>query len=514
MPSFFIPLSGLNADSTALNTIANNLTNMNTTAYKAQTTNFADLFYQQVGSSGSGDPILVGSGVQVASNQTDFTQGTFNTNGMTSSDVAINGNGFFVINDGGTEVLTRNGAFQQATNGDLETADGLQVLGYPATDGVVNTNAALSPINIPVTGDVMAPQATSNFGMTAILNSQAQSDSSSSVQGQVKVYDSLGNSYEATVTYTKAANNQWNYSVSLPDTITPTTNSAAGTTTYDFGSSGATPATVDAGTDLTITGLTTGGTSATITAPTITAGESITDYVTDLNTALGAAGLSGSVSVTSNASNQLVITGTNYSVAGNVVQDPVASSAASGTLTFDSSGNLVSPSTNITGITFTGLSDGAAPLNMTWDVLGSSGTPTITQTATDSSTSSPTADGYASGSYKSFTIGADGTISASYSNGETQVVGQLALADVANLDGLAQQGDGNYATTQASGAASIGVSGTNGLGTLQDSSLEQSNVNISSEFSNLIVAQRAFEANAKSVTTFDTVTQDTINMIH
>jgi flagellar hook protein FlgE len=93
-------------------------------------------------------------------------------------------------------------------------------------------------------------------------------------------------------------------------------------------------------------------------------------------------------------------------------------------------------------------------------------------------------------------------------------VGQLALGNVTNLNGLNLQGDGNYATTLASGAASIGVSGTDGLGTIQGSALEQSNVNISAEFSDLIVAQRAFEANAKSVTTFDSVTQDTINMVH
>ena len=95
-----------------------------------------------------------------------------------------------------------------------------------------------------------------------------------------------------------------------------------------------------------------------------------------------------------------------------------------------------------------------------------------------------------------------------------QNVGQLALANVANLQGLKMQGNGDYVTTVASGTASIGVSGAAGLGTLQDGALEASNVNISAEFSNLIVAQRAFEANSKAVTTFDTVTQETINMIH
>ena len=122
--------------------------------------------------------------------------------------------------------------------------------------------------------------------------------------------------------------------------------------------------------------------------------------------------------------------------------------------------------------------------------------------------------GYASGQYQSFTIGADGTVTASYSNGQLQSVGQLALANVTNLQGLSLQGDGDYVTTLASGTAVIGASGTTGLGTVQDGALEASNVNISSEFSDLIIAQRAFEANAKSVTTFDTVTQDTINMVH
>jgi flagellar hook protein FlgE len=85
---------------------------------------------------------------------------------------------------------------------------------------------------------------------------------------------------------------------------------------------------------------------------------------------------------------------------------------------------------------------------------------------------------------------------------------------VVNQQGLSLLGNGDYATTLASGAATVGTSGTAGLATVQDSALEASNVNISTEFSDLIVAQRAFEANAKSVTTFDTVTQDTINMVH
>ena len=90
----------------------------------------------------------------------------------------------------------------------------------------------------------------------------------------------------------------------------------------------------------------------------------------------------------------------------------------------------------------------------------------------------------------------------------------MAVATVSNLQGLQAQGAANYATTTASGNAAVGVAGVGGRGTIEDSKLEASNVDISGEFSNLIVAQRAFEANSKAVTTFDTITQETINMIH
>jgi flagellar hook protein FlgE len=163
---------------------------------------------------------------------------------------------------------------------------------------------------------------------------------------------------------------------------------------------------------------------------------------------------------------------------------------------------------------FGGLADDAADLSMKWNLLGTGGTPTISQEASASTVSAAPANGYPTGTYQSFTIGSDGTVTASYSNGQKQNVGQLALANVTNLQGLQLDGSGDYSTTLASGNATIGASGTNGLGTIEDSALEDSNVNISAEFSDLIVAQRAFEANAKSVTTFDTVTQDTINMVH
>jgi flagellar hook protein FlgE len=452
----------------------------------------------------------------VASNSTDFTGGTVSSTGI-STDAAIDGTGFFVLDGGdGSQLYTRDGNFQLSSNGTLESTGGQAVMGYSATNGVINTSGALSDIVIP-TGQVMAPSATTTFSMTQNLDSASAVGATAS--SPVTVYDSLGNSYVATVNYTKTGSNTWSYNISMPDTLTPGSTTAGGVTTvnYDFGASGGTLATVDSGTNLTITAPATAGGTATTALPTFSGSpETVADYVTDLNTALGAAGITvgaGGVTVSSTAAGVLTISGANISTSGSVIQDPVNTNNT-GTLTFNSSGNLVNPAGDVSGISFAGLSDGAATMNMTWDLLGSAGTGNISQTAAANSTSSPSQNGYASGQYQSFTIGSNGAVSATYSNGQTQNVGQIALATVSNEQGLVDVGSTEYQTTAASGQASVGVAGTGGLGTLEGSSLEASNVNISAEFSDLIVAQRAFEANSKAVTTFDTITQETINMIH
>jgi flagellar hook protein FlgE len=286
----------------------------------------------------------------------------------------------------------------------------------------------------------------------------------------------------------------------------------ASTVSYNFGSSSTSLATVNPGTNLTISGPTASGVEATTTAPAVTAGETVTQYAAALNQSLVTAGITGVAATVSGG--KLSISGANMSTGGTLVQDPPASANTTGTLSFDSNGNLLSPSTNLTSVTFNGLSDSAAPLDLTWNLFGTSGSGEITQTDAASEQSAQVQNGYASGDYQNFSIGSDGTITAAYSNGQSQTVGQLALATMSNMQGLADVGSTEYQTTAASGLATVGVAGTGGRGALEGESLEASNVNISSQFSDLIVAQRAFEANSKAMTTFDTLTQETINMIH
>jgi flagellar hook protein FlgE len=424
MPSFFIPLSGLNADSQAMNTIANNLANMNTAGYKARAAQFAEMFYQQIGSNGSGNPIEVGAGTKIGAISTNFSDGTSNWTGL-STDVALQGNGFFVVSDGQAQYLTRAGNFSVDASGNMITSSGLRVMGYPAVNGVVNTNAALAPINIPES-QILAPKATSTFSISANLDPTTAAGST--FPATVNMYDSMGQLHTATVTYTSNGGGSWGYSIALPAGDTAAAPAVTGTMTFDKN-----------------------GNLATI-QPTGAAAPS------NVGTA-----------------------------AGDVSSIPVA---------------------------FAGLTDGAANLTMNWNLLGASGTPTISQVAGVSAVNATTKDGYAPGQYQGFTVGSDGTITASFSNMQKLNVGQLALGNVANLQGLEAVGDGNFAPTLASGNMNIGASGTAGLGVMQDGALEGSNVNISSEFANLIIAQRAFEANSKSVTTFDTITQETIQMIH
>jgi flagellar hook protein FlgE len=407
MPSFATALSGLESNNTALNTIANNLANMNTIGYKDQTDQFSTLFYQQLNGGVNGG-VQVGVGTQVATTETDFSDGAPTSTGQ-STDMALQGNGFFVIDDSGQQELTRAGDFVLNQSGALQTTSGASVMGYPASNGKVNLGSGVQPIVLPL-GQTMAAKQTGSMNIQANLDASA--GVGTPVTAPVTLYDSLGYAHQGTVTFTKTNTNTWSYNIALP--------------------------------------------------------------------------------------------------AG----DAASSAGATGTLTFDGNGNLTSPTGTVSGISFTGLSDGASDMNFSWNLGGTGTGSAVTQTASASNVASATQDGYTSGSYQGFSVDGNGIVNASFSNGQAEVVGQVAVASVANQQGLQATNNTAYLATLASGAAVIGTAGNAGRGTIEGEALESSNVDVSTEFSALIVAQRAFEANSKSVTTFDQTTQEAINMIH
>jgi flagellar hook protein FlgE len=183
-----------------------------------------------------------------------------------------------------------------------------------------------------------------------------------------------------------------------------------------------------------------------------------------------------------------------------------------GNVTFNPDGTLATPTAPVAGIAITGLADGAADMSMTWNLQDSAGKSLLTQSAAPSATAATFQNGYGSGTLSDYNITADGTIEGTFSNSQTLALGQIALGNFANPQGLLRSGMNNFQSTLASGAPVIGVAGTAGLGTITGDSLEQSNVDIATEFANMIVTQRGYQANARVVTAFDTLTQTTINI--
>jgi flagellar hook protein FlgE len=238
MASFSIPLSGLMAAQSQLTAVSNNLANLNTDGYKDQTVSFSDIFAQANESNGAGDPIQTGSGVKVAANDYNFSEGSLNSTGI-SSNMALSGDGFFVTkNTVGQLDYTRAGDFTTNNAGYLTTPNGDLVMGYPAVSGVVNTTAALQPLQV---SDVTSPAvATSNISVTA--NLQAGTTTGTSVTpSAVTVYDSLGQTHDLTINYSAAGNNTWNYSVTIPSSDLSgggTGTTQVGSGTLSFNSSG------------------------------------------------------------------------------------------------------------------------------------------------------------------------------------------------------------------------------------------------------------------------------------
>ncbi|HEX4322521.1 MAG TPA: flagellar hook protein FlgE [Acidobacteriaceae bacterium] len=411
MASFDIPLSGLEANSSWLNTISNNLANLNTDGFKDQTVSFGDIFNGMQGASGNGDPIQIGSGVRIGATTSNFSDGTLNSTGV-SSNMALQGNGFFVVQaSNGQTSFTRSGDFTTNSFGQLITPSGQMVMGYPAVNGVVSSGAALAPISVNQQG-TLPGSPTSSFQTTTNLSSGAAVGDTYSTP--ITIYDSVGTPQTLTIQYTNTGTNTWDYNITLPASAT-------------------------------------GGT-----APT---------------------------------------------------------TVSTGTMTFDSSGNLTSPSGSVAGINITGLADGAAPMNLTWNLKGSDGNSSITRQDLVSGTSAINQDGFGAGTLTGYSVAPDGTVEGQFSNNQTRALGQVAVASFGNVQGLVQNSAGDYTPTTASGAAVIGQAGAGGNGTITGSSVEASNVNLSTEFANMIVAQQGYEANAKALTTFDQISQATIQLV-
>lgn len=259
--SFSTALSALGAHSIAVDVVGNNLANLNTPGFKSSAVSFADLVTQSLGA-GLGET-QVGFGVGRPTTLRQFSQGAIQSSSG-PLDAAIQGDGFLIVRDsGGRQLFTRGGNLLVDKDGNLLTAKGHRIQGWSASNGVLDTNAPVGNITIPV-GTLRPPVTTTAFNMDVNLNASAATGSEFS--SSLEVFDSLGVSHVVTVTFTKSATaNQWGYEISIPDAdVTSPVTPATGTLTFDANGVLTSPSATDPAPQFTIAGLLSGANTMTL----------------------------------------------------------------------------------------------------------------------------------------------------------------------------------------------------------------------------------------------------------
>lgn len=403
--SMFSAISGLRGHQVMMDVIGNNIANVNTVGFKSGRVNFQDILSQTLrgasaasGGLGSVNPAQIGLGMTVAGIDVLHTQGNLQSTGKVT-DMAIQGDGFFVLANGQQQSYTRDGAFDIAVDGSLvNPASGLKVQGWLAdASGVVDTTTAVGNISIPI-GQRTTAQATSTANFRGNLDAGAAVGAKASTT--MTMFDSLGVAHPIKMTYTKTGANAWSWAASADPADAGTTTSSTGTVT--FKSDG----TFNAATGTLSVALTNGATSPQ--APTLD--------LTKMSQFSGAS-------------------------------EPIVS-----------------------------------------------------------------ANGFTSGSLVTFAVGNGGELTGVYSNGQTQGLGQIAMASFLNPAGLVRGGQNTFQVSSASGNPSIGRPGQGNRGSVTTGALEMSNVDLATQFTGMITAQRGFQANGRVITTSDEMLQELVNL--
>jgi len=456
MRSLWAGVSGLENHQTRMDVLGNNIANVNTNGFKKGRVTFQDMLSQTLSGAarptdnvGGVNPQQVGLGMMVSTIDTIHTQGSLQSTGV-MTDVAIQGNGFFVLKDGNKQYYTRNGAFALDQNGTLvNPANGRRVQGWMAqTVGgqtFVNNAADLQDLQIPV-GSKDPARATGNVFFASNLdkrtpeippNATAQTVAEGTWQTSFDIYDSFGRVHKLQVNFTKVPGvaNRWQGQVLVDPASQTSTNprvqigngQAAGNTfLIDFDNFGA---------------------------------------LADVRDA-----------------------------AGNVINAGQLQAVAS----YDVPDATLPP--------------GQAAVRQSFNLnLGQVGAykDAITQFGDTSSTKAVRQDGYTMGYLESFKIG---VITGVYTNGSNRVIGQIGLASFTNPGGLEKDGENAYVVSNNSGQPNIGPSGSAGKGKVIAGTLEMSNVDLAEQFTDMIVTERGFQANSRTITTSDQMLQELLTL--
>ncbi len=484
-------LSGLSAASKNLEVIGNNVANANTVGFKQSQAQFADVYAASL-SGGGGTQIGIGTKLAAVAQQ--FTQGNVSVTSNTL-DMAINGPGFFRMDNNGALTYSRNGQFQLDRTGFIVNSQGNKLTGYTADANGIIVPGALVTMQIPTADLAAKASTTGQVGLNLDARSTAPTTATFSPSDPTSfnnststtIYDSLGNSHIAILYFVKAL-----AASASSSTFTTTSGSATVTTGSTTG--------LVVGQTVTGTGFPAGTRITSIT--------NSTTFVANQNaTATGTPSLAFGVVPANTWDTYMTV-------------DTLAPSGAAvtsintllGALTFSSAGVLTAPTVPQLGV-----------LNMpAGSIVYANGATTPQALALNFSTSTQfgtgfgvntlSQDGYTAGRLSGFSTSSNGTILGRYTNGQSKALGQVVLANFSNVQGLQPLGGNAWGEAASSGAPLVGAPGSGRLGVLQSAAVEDSNVDLTGELVMMITAQRIYQANAQTIKAADAMMQTLVNL--
>ncbi|MFW5716378.1 MAG: flagellar hook protein FlgE [Spirochaetota bacterium] len=465
MRSLYAGVSGLQNHQVRMDVIGNNVSNVNTTGFKKGRVNFHDMISQsRQGAArpnervGGVNPKQIGLGMQVAAIDTIFTQGSLQTTGV-KTDLAIQGEGFFILREGDVDRYTRAGAFGLDENGTLvNPANGARVQGWTAQteagETFINTSATPNDLVVPI-GEKDEAQATSVVFAASNLDKRTPVIPPGASEQEIaegthtvtkEIYDAFGGTHQLRIDYTRidGSPNQWLAEVTInEDTASPI-------------------------------------------EPTL------------------------SVGGIESADNTYVVEFDNFGRMSQVSNN-AGGLDAEGNLTIDL--DFLVPDTSEPVDPTTGLAE--PPVTQSVSVeLGEVGgmDESTTQFTSESTNKIVRQDGYGLGYLEDFRIDQSGVITGIYSNGTNRALGQLALASFVNPGGLEKSGENDYVVTINSGDPLVDAPGAAGKGSIIAGTLEMSNVDLAEQFTDMIVTQRGFQANSRTIQTSDQMLQEVLTL--
>lgn len=541
MRSLYSGVSGLKNHQTAMDVIGNNIANVNTAGFKASRVTFQDVLSQTIqgassanGNIGGTNPMQVGLGMGVASIDTIFTDGSSQPTGK-STDLQIQGNGFFVITDGTNQLYTRAGGFDFDEQGNyVVPGTGYKVMGWLAdANGNIDTNQPVAGIKIPV-GLTMPAKASQSITFANNLSGDSSTAVGTTVQTAIDVYDSLGSAHTVTEMFYKTGANTWLVGSSATGSDGTVSNRLKEVT---FDSTGKVSSVKDASLDASAKTVSFTGDNFTLdneagktTSYNVTVvdegmnthnltvqytGDGANQYTLQVlddkgNVVYPASGSPTSfdiADINDSPNNQFTINGTTFTLDYSGLTNPPDDSAT---------GAVVLPTVTNPTVSYT-TTAGTTPLSFTPEngantVYITSNYNALTQYGGESTVKATGQDGYAAGTLNDQEINTAGIIVGKFSNGQSQNLGQVCLATFNNPAGLNKVGGNMFERSNNSGEPQVGTGGSGGRGSFNPGSLEMSNVDLAQEFSNMIVIQRGFQANSKIITVADDMLETLANL--